>query len=173
MPWASRGIFFERKDSGDEVSLDGRISIPALYIAALIAKNTQNINGSPTMAQHVHALTASEAQIAIDHLDLLIDSLVQKKIHLEEMKAEASRLATENEEPKVYYAYGSGSPSLNIYDATANMRVGKLRRIDRFIQVDPVWAARVGSNLKTKEDCFRFTDSEDSARGVLSLHSLI
>lgn len=125
------------------------------------------------MSQHVHALTASEAQIAIDHLDMLIQSLNQKKLHLEELKAEASKIATENEEPKVYYAYGDRGPTLDIMATVSGMRVGKTRRIDRFIQVDPVWAARVASNLVNQKDCFRFTDSEDSARGVLSLHSLI
>ena len=124
------------------------------------------------MSQHVHALTASEAQIAIDHLDMLIQSLNQKKTHLEEMKAEASRLATENEEPKVFYAYGDRAPVTSIYDAVTGMKTGKLRRIERYIQVDPVWAARISSTMKVQADCFRFTDSEASAKGVLSLHSL-
>ena len=125
------------------------------------------------MAQHVHALTASEAQVAIDHLSLLIDSLIQKKVHLEEIKAEASREATENEEPKVFYAFRDRGPSEKLLDITSGMRKGSIRRIDRFIQVDPIWASRVSSGNANPEECFRFTDSEDSAKGVLSLHNLI
>lgn len=124
------------------------------------------------MSQHVHALTASEAQIAIDHLDMLIQSLAQKKTHLEEMKAEASRLAVENKEPKVFYAHGDKAPVIDILAAVAGMKTGKLRRIERFIQVDPVWAARISSNMKIQADCFRFADSEGAAKGILSLHSL-
>lgn len=124
------------------------------------------------MAQHVHALTASEAQIAIDHLDLLIQSLVQKKTHLEEIKAEASREAVEQEEPKVFYSYDGRGTTEGLLEQCKNMRRGGLRRIDRFIQVDPIWAVRVSVNSANPEDNFRFTDSEDSAKGVLSLHSL-
>lgn len=124
------------------------------------------------MAQHIHALTASEAQVAIDHLDLLIQSLIQKKTHLEEIKAQASREAVEKEEPKVFFSFKGRGPTTDLLYTTGAMRVGTVRRIERFIQVDPIWAARISSKNVNKEDDFRFTDSEDSAKGVLSLHNL-
>jgi len=124
------------------------------------------------MAQHIHALTASEAQVAIDHLDLLIQSLVQKRTHLEEIKAEASKEAVEREEPKVFFSYQGRGTSEKLLDHCKQMRTGSIRRIDRFIQVDPIWAVRVRVNSANPEDNYRFTDSEDSAKGVLSLHSL-
>jgi hypothetical protein len=125
------------------------------------------------MNQHVHALTASEAQIAIDHLESLINSLKQKQLHLEHLKSEATRQAVRNEEPKVFYSYGDRGPTQNLMTTLSGLRVGKTRKIDRYIQVDPIWAARVLKTSPNPEDCFRLTESEDSARGVLSLHSLI
>lgn len=125
------------------------------------------------MSQYVHALTASEAQMAIDHLDSLIEGLVQKKIHLEHVKTEASRQATENEEPRVFYSYDTRGPSEDMLAMVSGMRLGRIRRIERFIQVDPIWAVRVLKTATNPDDCFRFTDSEETAKGVLALHSLI
>jgi hypothetical protein len=125
------------------------------------------------MAQSVHALTASEAQVAIDHLDLLIDSLIQKKTMLKEIKAQASQKATQSQEPKVFFSASGYWLSPKLMDATKNMRRGSIRKIERFVQVDPIFAVRILSKSAIPDDCFRFTDSEDAAKGVLSLYSLI
>ena len=125
------------------------------------------------MSQYVHALTASEAQIAIDHLNSLVEGLTQKITHLQHIRSEASREAVELEEPKVFYSYSDRGPTEDILSTLSGMRIGKIRRVDRFIQVDPVWAARVMKTAPDPRDCFRFTNSEETAKGVLSLHSLL
>ena len=125
------------------------------------------------MSQYVHALTASEAQIAIDHLQGLIEGLNQKVTQLQHIKREASQQAVELEEPKVFYSYANRAPSEDLLTALVGMRVGKIRRVDRFIQVDPVFAARISKAAADPMDAFRFTNSEETAKGVLSLHSLL
>lgn len=121
------------------------------------------------------AMDESQARVMLDQLKVLQDTVTKATALATEILENAiARQSSSDDMPERPIAYFTkqGSMSRDVQDHAKNLRRGKYRRINRLVNVDPVYIVCVGNPGDPWEDRYRLVESEDSAKAVLILHNL-
>lgn len=131
-------------------------------------------------------LTATDADVAVEQLEFVQRFLGDGQIEvlkkalndaiaiIKKLRGEAVADLETAVDPKslVLYAYDNNPPVNNLEACTARMRVGKVRKIDRLVVAEPLYAVCVGATGVDWVNRFRIVDSEQAAKAVKVLHNV-
>lgn len=113
-----------------------------------------------------------------DQISMLHAALDDAAKLIKRLQGEAtSKLeATPEDKPDIYFA-SSGSkdgtpPSKNLSDHAKYMRKGSIRRVDRYLRIEPLFIVCTDQPGEAWNDRFRVVDSEKAAEGVKILHNI-
>ena len=138
-----------------------------------------------TSKQAEIALAVTDADVAIEQLAFIQRmtgesqvQLLQKALDdaiqvIKRLRSEhAETLAAEAPEKLIMYFSENTKPTAEIQDHTKNMRKGRIRKIDRLIRAEPLFALCVGDPGTEWISRFRVVDSLESAEGLKMLHNI-
>lgn len=118
--------------------------------------------------QIIEALDNADIAAANAYLDGIQKILDDKRKVLKQALHEP----TENsQEFEVRYQY-SGEPSRSMLPHLKHLRKGRIRKINRLVEVSPIWALCIGEPGDAPENRFRVLHSEEAAIHMKALHNV-